>query len=69
MFTADGDVTFVATDFYLGTFAHNDSIEIGAQHHRGFATAVTDRFDFHQLVRPREQMLAALEKVALKIGA
>ena len=60
MFTADGDVAFVATDFNLGAFAQDGSIGVGAQHHRGFAAAVADGFYFDEIIGPREQVLAAL---------
>ena len=69
MFAADGDVAFVAADFDLGAFAQDGAFGIGAQNHRGFAAAVADGFYLDEIIGPREQVLAALEEVALKIGA
>ena len=69
MFAADGDVAFVAANFHLGAFAEDVALGVSAQNHRCLAAAVADGFYLDEIIGPREQVLAALEEVALKIGA
>lgn len=50
-------------------WSHRCLADVEAQDHRGLATAVTDGFQLDEVLRPREEPLAALEEIALKVGA
>ena len=51
------------------TFAHRVAVRVHAQHHRRLGTAVADGFQLLEIVGPGEQVLAALERLALEVGA
>jgi hypothetical protein len=66
--TADGNVTFIATDLDLLSFSHRDTVGIDSQNHCRLASAVTDGLDLCQSICPGQQMLTSFEEISLKIG-
>lgn len=69
MTTADRYVSIVAADLDLSSFADRLAARVEAQYHGRLSSAVTDGFDFGQIIAPRQQPAGALKKFALKIGA
>src|SRR5690606_6898151 len=61
---ADRDVALVAADLHLRPGLHRAALFVHAHGHRGLAAAVADGLDLVDLVRPRQQVLAALEQLA-----
>lgn len=66
---ADRDVALVAADFDLRTLGEGAALLVHPHDHRRFAAGVADGLDLDELIRPGEQILAALEELAAKIGA
>lgn len=67
MTTANGLIAFIATNLNLLAIANHLAGFTHSQHHRRFAAAVADRFEFRKCVRPRQQVFAAFEQVALEV--
>ncbi len=68
MLAADGDIALVTANHHLLTGVHRLAVFIQPQHHIGFAPTVTDGFQFHQLIGPGQQILAAGKQLTEKIG-
>src|SRR5690606_22736766 len=66
---ADRDVALVAADLHLRPLVDHVALAVHAHGHRGLAAAVADGLDLADLVRPGQQVLAALEQFAAEIGA
>jgi hypothetical protein len=66
--SANGDVTIVSTDLDLFAIADRAAFGVDPQDHGRFAAAMADGFDFRQAIGPSQQVLAALEQVALEVG-
>ena len=69
MLAADGDIALVTAYHHLFAGMHRFAILVQSQHHIGFAPAVTDGFQFHQLIGPGQQILATGKQLTEKIGA
>src|SRR6187549_85287 len=61
-------VALVAADFYLRTFAFGGAIGLDTHHHDCLATAMADGLDLDDIVGPRQQLCAAREQFAAKVG-
>src|SRR6187551_2490739 len=62
-------VSLVAANFYLRTFAFGGAIGLDTHHHDCLASAVADGLDLDHIVGPRQQLSAAGEQLAAKVGA
>jgi len=66
--SANGDVSIVSTDLDLFAVADRAAFGVDPQDHGRFTAAVADGFDFRKAIGPSQQVLAALEQVALEVG-
>lgn len=66
--SANGDVSIVSADLDLFAIADRAAFGVDPQDHGRFAAAVADGFDFRKAIGPSQQILAALEQVALEVG-
>ena len=66
--SANGDVSIVSTDLDLFAIADRAAFGVDPQDHGRFTAAVADGFDFRKAIGPSQQVLAALEQVALEVG-
>ena len=58
-------VAVVAANLDLRALGNRVTVLIHAQDHRGFGAAVTDCLELLEVIRPRQQVLAAFERLAL----
>ena len=66
--SANSDVSIVSADLDLFAIADRAAFGVDPQDHGRFAAAVADGFDFRKAIGPSQQVLAALEQVALEVG-
>lgn len=66
--SANGNVSIVSADLDLFAIADRAAFGVDPQDHGRFAAAVADGFDFRKAIGPSQQVLAALEQVALEVG-
>src|SRR5690625_641091 len=66
---AHRDIAVVAADLDLWPVGDGAAGLVHAHHHGGLAAGMADGLDLRQLVGPGQQMPAALEQLAAKVGA
>src|SRR5688572_4786063 len=66
---AQWHVALVAADFDLRALTLGGAIGLDTHDHDGLAPAMADGLDLHQVVGPGQQLGAAREQLAAKVGA
>src|ERR1044072_814994 len=69
MSAAQRYVALIPADFDLRALALRGPVALDTYHHRGLASAVADRLDLDEVVRPPEELRAARKELATEIGA
>ena len=69
MFAAHRHVAIVAADFYLRALGDCIAAFIKSNNHCRLAAAIANCFEFLEIVRPCQQVLAALKRLTLEIGS